>query len=83
MADKDLIAALMRKHSFLGQEHKSRIEEAMIVKNMLEATPKLVKEGSQWFLLPQVWLKQWELYCFFDLLVNDPEDWSEARNEER
>ena len=41
------------------------------MKKMFEETPKEVKAESEWFLLPQMWLKKWEKYCFFDLIVGD------------
>ena len=38
-----------------------------------------VLEGSQWYLLPKGWLKKWERYCFFDIIMSEP-DSEEAKN---
>ena len=33
---------------------------------------RTVEDGSQWYLLPQEWLKKWQNYCFFDLIMAEP-----------
>ena len=46
---------------------------------------RTVQDGSQWFLLPKSWLQDWEKYCFFDLIIQDPGSVSneDASEEER
>ena len=40
---------------------------------------RTVEDGSEWYLLPQTWMKKWEKYCFFDLIMSEPGSVEEAK----
>jgi len=46
-----------------------RIEEGMKVKDMIMRMPKLVEKGSKWYVLDMAWVKQWQEYIYFDLIL--------------
>ena len=47
-----------------------RIEEGLKVKEMIEAIPRVPTAGSKWYVLDMKWVKQWQDYIYFDLLLN-------------
>ena len=71
----------MEQHDFIEAKDKPRLQEGLKIRNLFSKMEKDVVEGSQWFLLPQVWFKKWQKYSFFDLIVNtvDEEEESVAR----
>jgi len=62
----------MAENDFIDESHRERLEEGFKVKQMFMDMDREVKRGSQWYLLPQDWLKKWERYTFFDLIMSDP-----------
>ena len=46
-----------------------RIEEGMKVRDMIMRMPKLVEKDSKWYVLDMAWVKQWQEYIYFDLIL--------------
>lgn len=46
-----------------------RTEQGMKVKEMIEQMPKLVENGSKWYVFDMSWVKQWQQYIYFDLIL--------------
>ena len=46
-----------------------RIEQGMKVKEMISQMPKLVENGSKWYVFDMSWVKQWQEYIYFDLIL--------------
>ena len=49
----------MEQHDFIEVKDKPRLEEGLKIRDLFSKMEKDVVEGSQWFLLPQIWFKKW------------------------
>ena len=58
-----------------------RIEEGMKIRDMIMRMPKLVEKGSKWFVLDMTWVKQWQEYIYFDLILGVTEQVSKEETE--
>ena len=70
--EKNTVESIMAANDFIDESHRERLEEGFKVKQMFMEMDRVVKDGSQWYFLPQDWLKKWERYTFFDLIMSDP-----------
>ena len=70
--EKNTVESITAAYDFIEESHRERLEEGFAVKKMFLEMDRKVEEGSQWYLVPQSWLKQWERYCFFDLIMAAP-----------
>lgn len=50
---------------------EKRLQEAKLVKEMLERMDNLVTPGSTWYLLAMDWVKKWQRYTYYDYLEED------------
>ena len=73
----------MQGYDFIEEQHRSRLEEGFKLKKMFKEMDRTVEDGSNWYLLPQTWMKKWERYCFFDLIMAEPGSVEEAKAIER
>ena len=69
----------MQGYDFIEEEHKTRLEQGFKLKKMFTEMDRNVEDGSNWYLLPQTWMKKWEKYCFFDLIMAEPGSVEEAK----
>eukprot|EP00347_Sterkiella_histriomuscorum_P020920 403335950 len=62
---------------------EKRLEEAKMVKEMLEDMDNLVTPGSTWYLLSMDWVKKWQRYTYYDYLEPDQMAEEEVSEKER
>ena len=53
-----------------------RVEEGFKIKQMIMDMPKAIKKGSKWVVLPMSWVKQWQNYIYFDLVMGNESETS-------
>lgn len=62
----------MSQAEILAEKHGidvERIEQGIKVREMISSMPKLVEKGSKWFVLDMSWVKKWQEYIYFDLIL--------------
>lgn len=55
-------------------ESVDRLREGQELDIMMKSMPQRVEVDSEWYLLPQVWLKQWKAWCYIDIINAKPAD---------
>lgn len=49
----------------------ARVEEGLAVKRMIEGMPTVVEAGSKWYVLDMQWVKAWQEYIYYDIIVGN------------